>query len=164
VAVKVFDRHPDRAKAFVASARGQPGVASAGAVATARDAAGEATVVIAAGGISKAQEMTPDWLTPGTLVVAVDFATYVSAEIAKAAHSFAVDDRAQFLAYRDAGYFDGFPDPSETLGEALDRGTDRPRGGPVVVAHLGVGTADILFANEVLRTAQERGIGTSLSR
>jgi alanine dehydrogenase len=176
VAIKVFDRHPERAQALAAWAAEQRGVASARVVVTARDAACDAGVVITAGAISKAQEMTPDWLAPGTLTIAVDFAAYVSADVARSAERFAVDDRAQFLAYRDAGYFDGFPDPSETLGEALARdrtpasrraagnGDARAASRSAVVAHLGVGTADILFANEVLQAAERDSVGTILPR
>jgi ornithine cyclodeaminase/alanine dehydrogenase len=164
VAMNVFDRHADRAAAFGEWATRQPGVASTQVVDSPRDAACDAHVVITAGAISRAQEMTADWLTPDALVVAVDFAAYVSADVARSADVFAVDDRAQFLAYRDAGYFGGYPEPTETLGEALERGPRRKRDGQVVVTHLGVGTADILFATEVLRTAEERGIGVNLPR
>jgi ornithine cyclodeaminase/alanine dehydrogenase-like protein (mu-crystallin family) len=164
VAVNVFDRHGDRARTFAEWAARQPDVATAHVVDSARDAACDAHVVITAGAISKAQEMTADWLGPGVLTVAVDFATYVSAELAKAAGTFAVDDRAQFLAYRDAGYFERYPEPTETLGDALKRGRDPARDGHVVVTHLGVGTSDILFANYALRTAEERGIGSILPR
>jgi ornithine cyclodeaminase/alanine dehydrogenase len=164
IAVNVFDRHANRAESFASWAVDQAGVTGARAMPSPTDAACDAHVVITAGAISKAQEMTADWLAPGTLVVAVDFATYVSADLARAAAVFAVDDRAQFLAYRSAGYFEGFPDPTETLGEALERGPQREREGRVVVTHLGVGTADILFANDVMRAAEERRIGSMLQR
>jgi ornithine cyclodeaminase/alanine dehydrogenase-like protein (mu-crystallin family) len=170
VAIRVFDRHADRAQAFATWAAEQRGITSARAVDTPRDAACDAHVVITAGAISKAQEMTADWLAPDTLVVAVDFAAYVSADVANTADAFAVDDRAQFLAYRDAGHFDGYRDPTETLGEALEnrtngaRGVEGARNAHLVVTHLGVGAADILFADEVMRTAAARGMGTSLPR
>lgn len=164
VALNVFDRHPDRAAAFASWAIDQAGVTGARAMPSPRDAACDAHVVITAGAISKAQEMTADWLAPGALVVAVDFATYVPAEVVRAADVFAVDDRAQFMAYRDAGYFEGYPEPTETLGDGLSRAASDGRNGNVVVTHLGVGAADILFANDVLRTAAERGIGLNLPR
>jgi ornithine cyclodeaminase/alanine dehydrogenase-like protein (mu-crystallin family) len=170
IAINVFDRHADRARTFAEWAAQQPGVASAQVVDSPPDAVCDAHVVITAGAISKAQEMTADWLAPGTLVVAVDFAAYVSADVANTAAAFAVDDRAQFLAYRDAGYFDGYRDPTETLGEALEnrtnaaRGVEGARDAHLVVTHLGVGAADILFADDVMRTAAARGMGTSLPR
>ena len=85
--------------------------------------------------------MTGDWLGPETLVVPVDYATYCSAEVARDAALFVVDHREQFLANRDAGQFDGYPDPAAMMGEVLSttagaapaagpgRG-DPPRDGP----------------------------------
>ena len=55
--------------------------------------------------------MTADWLAPDALVVPVDYATYCAAEVARDAALFLVDHREQFLANRDAGLFDGYPEP-----------------------------------------------------
>ena len=44
--------------------------------------------------------------------------------------------RDQFLANRDAGLFEGYPEPTAMLGEAIRAGTARPEG-RVVVTHLG---------------------------
>jgi ornithine cyclodeaminase/alanine dehydrogenase-like protein (mu-crystallin family) len=73
-----------------------------------------------------------------------------------------VDHREQFLANRDAGLFDGYPDPAATLGEAILAGTQRPDRGRVVVSHLGVGLADLVFGAAILRRAEEQGLGTVL--
>ena len=70
--------------------------------------------------------MTSDWLAPDALVVAVDYATYCAAEVARDAALFLVDQREQFLANRAAGLFDDYPDPTATIGEALLNGTPRP--------------------------------------
>ena len=106
--------------------------------------------------------MTSDWLAPDALVVPVDYATMCSAEVARDAALFLVDDRGQFLANRDAGQFDGYPDPGATLGEAILAGTPRPASGRVVVTHLGVGLADVVFADAILRRAEAAGLGTVL--
>jgi ornithine cyclodeaminase/alanine dehydrogenase-like protein (mu-crystallin family) len=118
------------------------------------------------------QVMTPDWLADGTLIVAVDFATYASAALARDVGTFVVDDRAQFLAYRDAGHFDGYPDPAATMGELLDA---REAGAgalptaystrlPALVTHLGVGLADVIFADAIRRRAEQMGVGQALER
>ena len=73
--------------------------------------------------------MTNDWLTPDALVVPVDYATYCSAEVARDAALFLVDERDQFLANRDAGQFDDYPDPTATIGEAMLDGTRAPDSG-----------------------------------
>jgi ornithine cyclodeaminase/alanine dehydrogenase-like protein (mu-crystallin family) len=108
--------------------------------------------------------MTPDWLTPDALVVPVDYATYCAASVAADAALFLVDDRGQFLANRDAGLFDGYPDPGATLGEAILAGTPRPVSGRVVVTHLGVGLADVVFGDAIVRRATDRGLGVELPR
>jgi ornithine cyclodeaminase/alanine dehydrogenase-like protein (mu-crystallin family) len=85
-----------------------------------------------------------------------------SAEVAREAALFLVDDRGQFLANRDAGQFDGYPDPGATLGEAILAGTPRPASGRVVITHLGVGLADVVFADAIVRRAEAAGLGTTL--
>jgi ornithine cyclodeaminase/alanine dehydrogenase-like protein (mu-crystallin family) len=108
--------------------------------------------------------MTPDWLAPDALVVPVDYATYCSAAVAAGAALFLVDHREQFLANRDAGLFEGYPDPHATLGEAILEGTPRPPAGRVVVSHLGVGLADVVFGDAILRRAAKAGLGVELPR
>jgi alanine dehydrogenase len=170
--IVAYDRHPERASEFADFASRLPGVERARAAETARAAVDGADVVITGGAITNAQQMTPDWLTAPALVIAVDFAAHVSAQLAAEAGAFVVDDRTQFEAYRAAGYFDGYPEPTATLGELASPGTartgKRANGAPAkahtVVTHLGVGIADVLFADEVLRTAEVRGVGTLLER
>ena len=87
-----------------------------------------------------------------------------AASVAREAALFLVDERAQFLANRDAGQFDGYPDPGATLGEAILAGMERPASGRVVVTHLGVGLADVVFADAIVRRAEAAGIGTLLAR
>jgi ornithine cyclodeaminase len=95
------------------------------------------------------------------LVVAVDYDMCVPATVARDAEVFAVDDRGQFLATRSSSVFAGYPDPGLTLGEALEH-ERRPVAGRVVVSHLGVGLADVVFGDALLRAAESRGIGTVL--
>ena len=160
----VFDRHPDRAEGLAARARATRGIAAARACASARDAVAGADVVVTAAAFGPVRQvMTNDWLSPEALVVPVDSATYCAAEVARDAALFLVDHRDQFLANRDAGLFDGYPDPAATLGEAILEGTARPRG-RVVVTHLGVGLADVVFGVAIVRTAAARGLGTILPR
>lgn len=163
VELSVFDRHPDRAEALAESARATEGIGDAAARGTARDAISGVDVVVTAAAFGPIRQvMTSDWLTPDALVVAVDYATYVAAEVAREAELFLVDQREQFLANRDAGLFDGYPDPTATLGEAIVAGTERPPVGRVVVSHLGVGLADLIFGSAILERAIAAGIGTAL--
>ena len=161
----VFDRHLDRATALAAAAERTPGVRAARAAETAREATRAADVVVTAASFAPASErqvLTGDWLAEDALVVAVDYATYVAASVARDANLFLVDQREQFLANRDAGNFDGYPDPGATLGEAILDGIGRDSRGHVVVSHLGVGLADLVFGHAIAERARALGLGTLL--
>ena len=159
----LFDRHPERAAALADAAQATDGIRGATVARTARDAVHDADVVVTAASFGPVRQvMTEDWLAPDALVVAVDYATYCAAEVAAGAAIFLVDQREQFLANREAGNFEGYPDPTATIGEAIVSGTQRPPHGRVVVSHLGVGLADLVFGAAILERAVERGLGTVL--
>lgn len=164
--VVVADRHPDRAQALSDAARATPGIGGA-AAAGAREATEAADIVITAVSFTtpdRRQTMTGEWLRDDALVVAVDYATMCAASVARYAALFVVDDRGQFLANRAAGQFDDYPDPAATLGEAILAGMPRPTHGRVVVTHLGVGLADVVFARAIVERAAALGLGTMLPR
>jgi ornithine cyclodeaminase/alanine dehydrogenase-like protein (mu-crystallin family) len=166
VTLSIFDRHPERAEQLAEEARQTPGIRDARVATTARQAVDGADVVVTAASFAPAESrqiMTNDWLLPWTLVVPVDYATYCAAEVARDAELFLVDHRDQFLANREAGLFEGYPEPNAMLGEAILDRTPRPEG-RVVVSHLGVGLADVIFAAPILDRATERGLGTELPR
>ena len=162
--VIAYDPHPERAEDFAAERRatGQ----NASVATSAREASSVADVVMTVAALGKTQLMQHDWLKPGAVVIAVDFATYASAALARAARVFATDDREQFFAYRDAGYFDGYPDPSATLGELCDGqvSVEPADDRPVLVNHLGVGLADVVFGSAIAARAEELGLGLELPR
>ncbi len=164
--LQLFDRHPERAANLADVARSSPGIGGVEVHATVRAAVEAADVVISAAAFTspeRRQQMTNAWLRADATVVPVDYATYCAAEVARGAALFLVDQREQFLANRDAGNFDGYPDPTATIGEAILAGTARPAG-RVVLTHLGVGLADVVFADVIVRTAIAAGRGTTLRR
>ena len=164
--VTIVDRHPERAEALAAQAHATRGISSAEVSSEAAQATRGADVVITAASFTDPahrQVMDGTWLGPDALVVPVDYATMCAASVARDAALFLVDDRGQFLANRDAGQFDDYPDPGATLGEAILAGTPRPPSGRVVVTHLGVGLADVIFADAIVRRAEAAGLGTMLT-
>jgi ornithine cyclodeaminase/alanine dehydrogenase-like protein (mu-crystallin family) len=166
VDVVVYDRDPVRAAALAALASSTEGIGSASVAGSAREATTGADIVVTVASFVPPRErqvMTEDWLTPHALVVPVDYATYCAAEVARGADLFLVDHTAQFLANRDIGNFDGYPEPTAMIGEALARGVGRPAG-RVVATHLGTGLADVIFGSAILEAAVERGLGTILAR
>jgi ornithine cyclodeaminase/alanine dehydrogenase-like protein (mu-crystallin family) len=165
VSLALFDRHPERAAALAHAARETDGVGEVTVAPDARSAARDADVVITAASFGPIRQvMTPDWLAPDALVVPVDYATYCAATVAGTAALFLVDDRGQFLANREAGLFDAYPDPTATLGEALLARTTRPPAGRVVATHLGVGLADVVFGAAILARGEALGLGIVLPR
>ena len=165
VALTLFDRHPERAAALAAEARATEGIGPVAVAADSRAAVSDADVVVTAASFGPVhQVMTNDWLGDDALVVPVDYATYCAAEVARDAGLFLVDERGQFLANRDAGQFDDYPDPTATLGEAILDGTRRPAAGRVVVTHLGVGLADVVFGAAIVGRAEALGLGMRLPR
>ena len=165
VGLTLFDRHPERSATLAEAAGATPGIDAVAIAPDARSAVRDADVVVTAASFGPVRQvMTSDWLAPDALVIPVDYATYCAAEVAETAALFLVDDRAQFLANRDAGAFDGYPDPAATIGEALLAGTSRPAAGRVVATHLGVGLADVVFGTAILARAEALGLGTVLTR
>jgi ornithine cyclodeaminase/alanine dehydrogenase-like protein (mu-crystallin family) len=165
VSLTLYDRHPDRAAALAEAARATNGIGEVTLAPDARSAVRDADVVVSAASFGPIRQvMTGDWLAADALVVPVDYATYCASEVAATAALFLVDERGQFLANRDAGQFDGYPDPTATIGEAILAGTPRPAAGRVVATHLGVGLADVVFGTAILARAEALGLGTVLRR
>ena len=169
VRLTIVDRHPDRAERLADTARRTVGIAGAEAVGpeAMREATRAADIVVTAASFTdprNRQVMDASWLGPDALVVPVDYATMLAASVARDAALFLVDDRGQFLVNRDTGQFDDYPDPTATLGEAILDGTIRPATGRVVVTHLGVGLADVVFADAIVRRAVSAGLGIALPR
>ena len=165
VSLTLFDRHPERAAALAAEAEATDGIGSVSVAADSQAAIRDADVVVTAASFGPVRQvMTNDWLAGDALVVPVDYATYCAAEVARDAALFLVDERGQFLANRDGGLFDDYPDPTATLGEAILDGTRRPASGRVVVTHLGVGLADVVFGAAIVSRAEALGLGSALPR
>jgi ornithine cyclodeaminase/alanine dehydrogenase len=162
----VYDRSRERADSLAGTARTTEGIGSARVAGSAREAVDGADVVVTVASFvapPERQVMTNDWLAPEALVVPVDYATYCAAEVARDASLFVVDHRDQFLANRDAGQFDAYPDPVAMFGEVLASRAPRPVG-RVVATHLGTGLADVVFGSAILVEATTRGRGTVLTR
>jgi ornithine cyclodeaminase/alanine dehydrogenase-like protein (mu-crystallin family) len=162
----LFDRDRARAERLAAAARTTPGIGEVTVHEDARSAVEGADLVLTAasfGPAAERQSMTNAWLTEGATVVPIDYATYCAAEVARDASLFLVDHTEQYLANREAGNFDGYPEPRAMLGEAILAGMSRPAG-RVVVTHLGVGLADVVFADAIVRNAAARGLGVELRR
>lgn len=168
--VLVTDVDAGRAAALAIEASAVDGIGSAAAAGSVREAVDSADVVVSVVSFGPhRQTLDPEWLRRDVLFVAVDYDMQASAALAAEA-TFVVDDRDQFLATRFGDTFAGYPDPDATIGEVL-RSDDRVRRriggkpeGRVLVSHLGVGLADVVFASAILARAEQLGLGRILPR
>jgi len=156
--IRLADREVERANALAADARILKGVSSIEVAPDVRLAVEGADLVVSLVSFGpEHQALDAEWLGPETLFVAVDYDMQAPASLASEAF-FVVDERAQFLATRSESWFAGYPDPDATLGDALRGGVNRPAG-RVLVTHLGVGLADVVFASAILERAEQLGLG-----
>lgn len=159
----VHDRHPERAEAICARAM-EEGYRAARSAADAESALEGADVVITMVPFGRdRQRLRSEALSDSSLIVAVDYDMSIPAAVAAAAALFVVDEAEQFRRTRAGGAFRGYPDPHMTLGVALGELAAVPSD-RILVTHLGVGLADLVFADALRRAALEQGIGTLLQR
>jgi ornithine cyclodeaminase/alanine dehydrogenase-like protein (mu-crystallin family) len=172
VRLRLTDLDRPRASSLSQEAATIDGIGSAEAVPSVREAVESADVVISVVSFGPdRQALDPAWLGPNTLFVAVDYDMQAPAALARES-MFVVDDRDQFLATRSGPTFAGYPDPNATLGEVLrGEAAGTPAGaingrptGRILVSHLGVGLADVVFASAILARAEQLGLGRLLPR
>ena len=164
--VTLCDRDPERAERLAAEvAAGEHGrLGEVRVVADPTEAVAGASLVLTLISFGPDRQSIPaDAFADDATVVAVDYDMCVPASLAKDARLFLTDDREQFEANRTGTQFADYPEPGATMGEAIAAGTPRPEG-RVLISHLGVGLADVVFADAILRTAEARDIGTVLER
>jgi len=161
----IHDRDAGRAGALAAEAEDTGAFDAIATVERAVEAIEGADVVVTLVSFGPDRQAVPlsAW-APDVTVVAVDYDMCVPAAVAAEAALFLVDDRGQFLANRTDAVFRGYPEPGATMGEALLAGTARPARGRVLVTHLGVGLADVVFGDALLQAAAAQGLGKILPR
>ena len=159
-------RHLERADELATQARA---TGRFSAIETTQDPVSAATgadVVLTMVSFGAQRQLVPTIaLSAASLIIAVDYDMCIPAETARSSSLFLTDDVAQLLATRKGDVFAKYPDPDGSIGQALlGSGPSARPSGPVLVNHLGVGLADVVFADEIVRNAAERGIGTELTR
>ena len=163
--VVIHDRHPERSAQVAEIARATAGIGTAGTAETAHDATLGADVVLTAVSFGPVRQTLGNAdLAPNALVIAIDYATSIHHVVARDAVLFLTDERGQFDANRAAGLFEDYPDPQATIGLAIRDRTAAPAAGRILVSHLGVGLADLVFANAIVQNAIASGQGIRLPR
>jgi ornithine cyclodeaminase/alanine dehydrogenase-like protein (mu-crystallin family) len=163
----IVDRTLERAEALANVARGL-GQASVTATSDLESAVAAADVVLTMVSFGpNRQAVAPQAFARARLIVAVDYDMCVPASVVSGSSRFLVDDVAQFEAIRTDVIFRGYPQPDGSIGQALVAEASLPaarEAGPLIVNHLGVGLADVVFADAIVRRAAEMGLGTELTR
>ena len=166
VPVTLCDRDPSRSEALAeeiaAGRHGQVGAVTTEADPTAAVEGAALVLTLVSFGPDR-QSIPAEAFRADATVVAVDYDMCVPASVARDAALFLTDDRGQFLPNRTRTQFAGYPEPGAMIGEAIADGTPRPEG-RVLITHLGVGLADVVFGNAILQAAAVASIGTILDR
>jgi ornithine cyclodeaminase/alanine dehydrogenase len=163
--VRAYDIVPERRDAYAREMEEATGIRII-PVDTPRDAVAGCDMVVTAGPILKhpTPVIAPDWLSPGVLAVPLDFDSYFTPASTHAVDYFVTDDAAQYLYYRQTGYFGGCPDPHADLGEVVV-GKKPARTDPsqqIMSMNLGLAIEDMAVAHAVYRRALDSGLGTAL--
>jgi ornithine cyclodeaminase/alanine dehydrogenase-like protein (mu-crystallin family) len=162
----ICDRHPDRAARLADVARNAGRFESVNSTTDMPAAVRGADIVLTMISFAQDRQILPaDTLSGVSLVIAVDYDMCIPAETARRSSLFLSDDVEQLMATRRGNVFAGYPDPDASLGEALLGNAPSLRAdGPIYVNHLGVGLADVVFADAICRRALASGAGVELER
>lgn len=162
----IVDRDQERANGLAAHARAGGSFAEVSATSDIEPAVAAADVVLTMVSFgAQHQSVAAASFARARLTVAVDYDMCVPAGVVATSSRFYVDDISQFEQTRSATSFVGYPRPDASLGQALLGQAPAPRtSGPVVVNHLGVGLADVVFADAIVRRAEQLGLGMELPR
>ncbi len=164
---RVYDTAPARQRAFVEEMDGRFGGVRVEGAASAETAIKGADIVVPGGPITarRRASIVPEWISPGALVVAIDYDSYVTDECIAAMDIVITDDRGQIEDAREhEGKFLGVTridaDNAEMIATGKGRReNDRQR---ILAFNLGIALEDVATAAEAFHRAKERGIGTPL--
>lgn len=126
----------------------------------------ESDIVVTSGPIliNPTPTISKDKLREGSFASAIDFDSYWKPEALSQMDKISTDDHAQFVYYREVGYFLHTPDPYADLGEIITgrkpgRETKKER---TMAINLGLALDDMAVAPEIYRRASDKGIGAWL--
>jgi ornithine cyclodeaminase/alanine dehydrogenase-like protein (mu-crystallin family) len=162
----ICDQSIARADELAASARATGRFAWARTTSDPVEAVRDADVVLTMVSFGPVRQILPaDVLAGAALIVAVDYDMCAPAALARESAIFLTDDVGQFKATRTGAVFRDYPDPDGSIGGALLGQAPAPRAaGPIFIDHLGVGLADVIFADAIRRRAEEMDAGSILER
>jgi ornithine cyclodeaminase/alanine dehydrogenase len=163
--VKAFDIRPEAAERFAREMR-EVVQAEIEIVTDPKKAVVGSDLVVTSGPILKSPDpvIEAGWLGEGSFASPVDFDSYWKEDALKEADKLATDDTNQMEYYRQAGYFQGTPQPYADLGEiAAGKKPGRENAAErTICINLGLALDDMATAILIYKKAVEGGIGTRL--
>ena len=130
----------------------------------AEEVARNCDVLVTGGPIEKNRKpvIVPEWISPGTTVVTIDYDSYVTDELIAAMDLVLTDDQGQIEdSRRNEGKFPGVNRIDATVADLVasgqgERTSDTQR---ILAFNLGIALEDLATAKEILRRAEETGRG-----
>jgi len=159
--VRVAYRRRESADSIVAWAREHVPAVRIVPVDNIRAALEDAPVVITMVTYGSFAPIDPAWLREDALVLPVDLAHCVGADVARTADLIAADDPANYEHMRRANVLAGYPPAQMPSGAALD--ATRPAG-RIVIQNLGNAAGDLMLASATLEAAIAAGAGVELAQ
>ena len=162
-----YDTVPERRERFIAEMTGKFGFGSIVGMNSPEAVARNSDVLVTGGPIQKDRRpvILPDWIGAGTLVVTIDYDSYVTDEAIRAMDLVLTDDYGQIEDARlNEGKFPAVDRVDSTVADLVARGkgartSDRQR---ILVFNLGIALEDLATAVEALNRAERSGVGTML--
>lgn len=165
--VKAYDINRQAAGRYAAEMSQALGM-SIQVVGSAEEAVREMDIVVTSGPLLKDPQpvIEDDWFKPGAFGAPIDFDAYWKPEVFASADIVSIDDRGQFLHYKEMGYFKQFPPRHDicelgevAAGKAPRRENHRQR---IIAMNLGLALDDMATAPLIYRAAKSKGLGTWL--
>ena len=162
-----YDTVPERRERFIAEMTGKFGFGSIVGMNSPEAVARNSDVLVTGGPIQKDRRpvILPDWIGAGTLVVTIDYDSYVTDEAIRAMDLVLTDDYGQIEDARlNEGKFPAVDRVDSTVADLVAHGkgartSDRQR---ILVFNLGIALEDLATAVEALNRAERSGVGTML--
>ena len=162
-----YDTVPEHRERFIAEMTGKFGFGSIVGMNSPEAVARNSDVLVTGGPIQKDRRpvILPDWIGAGTLVVTIDYDSYVTDEAIRAMDLVLTDDYGQIEdARRNEGKFPAVDRVDSTVADLVAHGkgartSDRQR---ILVFNLGIALEDLATAVEALNRAERSGVGTML--
>lgn len=163
---RAFDIDPERQADYVASMNGRFGVRVEGA-SSAEEAVRGADIIVTGGPISEERDPTlqPDWVGPGTLLITIDYDSYVTDACIDTMDIVLTDDRGQIEDARiHEGKFQGVSRIDADNAELIAHGKGRRENDTqrILAFNLGIALEDVATAAEIYRRAEESDAGVVL--